>query len=108
MAPLICSLGPRTLHARSRSSSLFFSRPTMPTIVHPPLSENQNFLPMVQVFFPTVHLWGFSGVSGLSRLHALIALSKNPLGFRHRGSRGSSHGSVAPSGTGPSATRPGS
>ena len=34
-----------------------------------------------------------TGMSGLSRPHALIALSKNPLGFRRRGFRGFAHSS---------------
>ena len=70
----------------------------------------QNFLPMVQGLFgfgSIVHLWGFLGVSGLSRPHALATLSKNPLGFRHRGIRGFACGSVAPSEIGPNGARPG-
>ena len=105
-APLISSPGPRTPLSRSLSSALVFSRPATPTIVHPPLSENQNFLLIVQGFFYIVHLWGFPGVSGLSRPHALTALSKNPLGSRHRGTRGFARGSVVPSGIGPNDARP--
>ena len=104
-APLISSSGPRTPLALSRSSALLFSRPTMPVMVQPPLSENQNFLPMVQAFL-FVHVWGFPGVSGLSRPHALIALSKNPLGFRRRGFRGFARGSGVPSRIGPYFDRP--
>ena len=108
-APLISSPGPRAPHARSRFSAFVFSRPTMPTIVHAPLSEKQNFLPMVHGFFGSiVQVWGFPGVSGLSRPHALAALSKNPLGFRNRESRGYARGSAEPSKTGPNGARPGS
>ena len=84
--------------------------PTMSTMVHAPLSEKQNFLPIIHGFFGfgfIVKMWGFPGASGLSRPHALAALSKNPLGSHHRGSRGYARGSVSPSEIGPNGARPG-
>ena len=49
MALQVPSSWPKAPPAFKRTSAHFFSRPLMPVMVQPPLSENQNFLPIVQV-----------------------------------------------------------